>query len=75
MRRIKSEPRNRRRKKVCELLSQFIDRKNTLKVALQLLVPFINANEADHCILSVGGAANDEVTEAKYPVLMKVGKF
>lgn len=48
------------------------EKKNTLKVFLQQHIPFINSNEAEHCIVSVGGNPNEEVSESKFPILLKV---
>ncbi len=59
----KTDKRSKKKKRV---------NKNTLRAFLQVVAPFINATEAEHCILSVGGNPGDEVAEDKYAILFKV---
>eukprot|EP01022_Parablepharisma_sp_SALTPOND_P004315 TRINITY_DN120086_c0_g1_i1.p1 TRINITY_DN120086_c0_g1~~TRINITY_DN120086_c0_g1_i1.p1 ORF type:complete len:690 (-),score=178.76 TRINITY_DN120086_c0_g1_i1:4773-6842(-) len=73
----KKEAKSPRRKR-SEVLSQTIKmlgKKNSLKAALQVVVPFINATEAEHCILSVGGTPNELVTEDQYGLLLKAMEY
>jgi predicted ribosome quality control (RQC) complex YloA/Tae2 family protein len=51
------------------------DKKTTLKVALQVFVPFINFTEVEHMILSVDGNPNEVFDESQYAVILKAIKY
>lgn len=52
-----------------------IDKKNTMKAFMMVVIPFINATEAEHCILSVGGNPSEMVTEEKYAIVLKAMEY